>query len=212
MNRAFPHSFFCLLLLFLGSAPGLPQAPPALPPPAADTPKTVIESDYLELVTGTDQNVFLFEGNVRIGGTNLTAECDRMEVIASREVEADPGATFGDIGAIEKIIAMGSVVIRQAGRTAEAGRAEIFPREGKVILTENPRVTDEKGMVATGPRMVLNQGERRVVIEGEEGGENRERPTVSLPSLPDMGFDQNQPVAPVEADAEPEAETREAAP
>lgn len=203
MNRPLLLLLICILLAGWGSysVEGQTSSPGASPPP-----KTVIESDYLELVTGIDQNVFLFEGNVRVEGTNLTAACDRMEVIASREVEADPEATFGEIGAIEKIIALGSVVISQAGRTAEAGRAEIFPREGKVILTENPRVTDEKGMVATGPRMVLNQGERRVVIEGTEASDPNERPTVSLPSLPDLGFDQDQPINPREEPPNPDAE------
>ena len=209
MNRPFSLLLICTLLAGWGMSAVEAEAPS---PGASPAPKTVIESDYLELVTGTDQNVFLFEGNVRVEGTNLTAACDRMEVVASREVELDPEATFGEIGAIEKIIALGSVVISQAGRTAEAGRAEIFPREGKVILTENPRVTDEKGMVATGPRMVLNQGERRVVIEGTEASDPEERPTVSLPSLPNLGFDQNQPLATQEESPNPDSAEEPPAP
>ncbi len=179
MKRFF---FFLLPLLLLLAGPLCGQPDPT-------PPRTVIESDYLELITAAEQNRFLFEGNVRVGGTNLTAVCDRMEVLANRSPDSDSEATFGEIGAIETIIAIGNVVIEQAGRKAEAGRAEIYPREGKVILTENPKVTDEKGMVATGPRMLLFQGERRVVIEGTDSGSPEDRPTVSLPSLPDLGFD-----------------------
>lgn len=190
-----------ILLLTFFFWPGLLRADNDAP-----APRTVIESDHLELVTGSDENRFLFEGNVRIGGTNLTASCDRMEVLADRSPGSDPDATFGEIGAIQTIIAIGNVVIEQAGRKAEAGRAEIFPREGKVILTENPKVTDEKGMVATGPRMLLFQGERRVVIEGTESSTAEERPTVTLPSLPDLGFDEDQPEEESEA-GEPPVET-----
>lgn len=150
-------------------------------------PRTIIESDSLELVTSEAVNRFYFRGNVRVTAANMTARCQEMEVVASRTAESDPDATIGEIGAIDKILASGSVVIEQAGRRAEAGRAEIFPREGKVILTESPRVTDERGVVATGPRMILEQG-KRARIEGVEGQPDLERPRVILPtaSIPDL--------------------------
>jgi len=154
-------------------------------------PKTIIESESLELVSNPEQNFFLFEGNVRITGTNLSARCDRMEVISNRTPGSDPDATVGEVGSIEQITAIGNVVITQSGRVAEAGRAEIYPQDGKVILTEDPKVTDGRGMVATGPRMVLLEGERRVLIEGvnDEAQQDTARPTVTLPSIPDLGFD-----------------------
>lgn len=172
---------------------------------AADTtdPRTVIESDSLELVTDIRQNRFLFEGNVRVAATNLKATCDRMEVISNRTPDSDPDATLGEIGSIEKILAFGNVVITQSGRTAMAGKAEIYPRQGKVILTENPVVKDDRGMTVTGPRMVMLQGERRVLIEGSDGELVEGRPTVTLPSLPDLGFDREDPVAERETEGSP---------
>lgn len=191
-----PFLFSALILFTAASAGGLSPLPGVETEPedsdSMPLPKTVIESDHLELKTSAEENIFLFEGNVRVEGTNLTAVCDRMEVTASRTADSDPDAAFGQVGAITHIAALGNVVISQANRTAEAGRADIYPREGKVILTEKPRVTDERGMVATGTRMVLLQGERRVIIEGEDGEDvSGDRPRVTLPSLPDMGFDRD---------------------
>lgn len=172
--------------------PGLAAAPAA----GGSEPRTLILSDRLELVTSESANRFLFEGNVRVEGNNLEATCDRMEVLANRKAGSEPEATFGEIGSIESILATGRVRITQGGRRAEAGRAEIFPREGKVILTENPKVIDEKGMEATGTRMILLQGERKAVIEGAPEGGTKGRPRVVLPSIPDLGY-------PDGADADP---------
>ena len=157
---------------------------------STETPRTIIESDSLELVTSEAMNRFYFRGNVVVTAANMTARCEEMEVVASRTAQSDPDATIGEIGAIDRIFAIGSVVIEQAGRVAEAGRAEIYPREGKVILTESPKVTDERGVVATGPRMILEQG-KRARIEGLEDQPNLERPRVVLPtaSIPDLNVD-----------------------
>ncbi|MGJ3243443.1 MAG: LptA/OstA family protein [Opitutales bacterium] len=142
---------------------------------------TVITSERLEMTTNASRNAFVFEGDVRVEATNMTATCDRLEVLANRRPGSDPDAAIGQIGRIESIIATGHVVISQAGRTARAGRAEIFPQEGKVILTEAPRLVDERGVTATGQRMILEQGKKRALIEG--GGR------VILPEMPDLGFD-----------------------
>lgn len=165
-----------------------------------ENPRTIIESNSLELATDAKENRFLFSGDVRIRSTNLEAECDRMTVVSLRTPDSDPEATLAEIGSIASIYAEGNVVIRQAGRTATAGRAEIYPGEGRVVLTEDPVVRDERGMTVTGPRMVILQGERRVLIEGVDGALTEARPTVSLPSLPDLGFD---------ADPEPTESTGE---
>lgn len=182
-----------------------------------EAPKTIIESDALELVTSEGYNRFFFRGNVQVTATNMTASCEEMEVVASRTPESDPDATIGQIGAIQRIVAVGDVVIRQAGRTAEAGRAEIFPDEGRVVLTENPRVTDERGVVATGPRMILEEG-RRARIEGLEGQPGLERPRVVLPTatIPSLDVEDADAAGDAEAADNPpppsEAADPEAAP
>lgn len=142
---------------------------------------TIINSSTFQLIGHDDHNQLIFTGNVRIATPGLSATCDNMEVITSRDGEKE--ATIGSLGAAKKIIAMGKVHIVQAGREAKAGRAEIFPSEGKIVLTENPIVTDQEGTM-TGYRMTLFKGKRQALIEGEL----TKQVEITLPVTSDLGF------------------------
>lgn len=156
---------------------------------AAETPAaTVITSDRLEMISGKNENSFFFYGNVAVKGNNLDASCDEMEVISAR-AGTDTEGTIGEIGAISMIILKKNVVIEQAGRVARAGHAEIYPDQGKVILTDNPVVTDSEGVVS-GFRMELVQGERVARVYGKPDGSERAR--VTLPTMPDLGYEQDR--------------------
>jgi len=148
--------------------------------------ETVITSDELELVGGDSENRFYFTDNVKITGTNLVATCDYMEVIAARSGPTEK--TVGQMGAIQKIVMTGNVVIEQAGRIARAGRAEILPDEDKVVLTENPIVEDSQGTVE-GFRMELLKGDRKAKIFGDPNAADGGRTRVTLPGFKDLGFD-----------------------
>ena len=171
---------------------------------------TVIVSDHLQMRSTEEKNYFYFDQNVQVEATNLVVKSDRMEIIALRENEADdPDATVGEIGAIESIVATGNVEIYQAGRVAYAGRAEVLPREGKVVLSESPRVVDGETEIA-GWQIVLNKGERQVIVfpnPDEQAAEaDRERPTITLGggALPDLGFDEDEAVEEGEGEEEEE--------
>ena len=78
--------------------------------------------------------------------------------------------------------------IVQGDRAATCGRAEVFPREDKIELTEKPVVID-RGIDwrGAGRKITMFRGERRVVIEGSE---------FEGPEIRDLGFDPKQPAAP----------------
>ncbi len=157
---------------------------------------TVIVSDHLQMKSTEEKNYFYFEKNVQVEATNLIVKSDCLEVVALRENKVDdPDATIGEIGAIESIVAIGKVEIFQAGREAYAGRAVVLPKEGKVVLSESPRVVDGETEV-TGWQIVLNRGERQVTVtpNPDMQTEERERPTITLGggSLPDLGFDESE--------------------
>jgi hypothetical protein len=89
-------------------------------------------------------------------------------------------------------------VILQGDREARAGRAEVFPREDKVVLTEKPIVIDHGAdatvaggidhsadQVARGSKITMLRGDRRVRIEDSE---------FEGPAIKDLGFDKNQPL------------------
>lgn len=150
---------------------------------------TVITSDNLEMVSGSTVNRFFFTGSVKVSGNNLEATCDEMEVISLRIGEDTEEGTIGQIGSISRINLKGNVIISQAGREARAGHAEILPTEGRVILTENPVVTDAEGTVS-GYRMELVQGERVARVFGKPDGS--QRPRLTLPTMPDLGYESGE--------------------
>lgn len=176
-----------LLLPFALAAQDLPEgvtAPEPLDPGEAPR-RTIVDSESLTMQSLPDRNLFYFTGNVVVTGTNLRVLCDEMEVIANR-VREDAEAAIGEIGSIEKIVAMGNVRIFQAGREARAGRAEVLPETGKVVLTDNPIVIDSQAEV-TGWRITLEQGAKTALVEQDPSG--NQRPTVRLDALPDLGYD-----------------------
>lgn len=169
--------FVCLVVWAGGAAAAAPGAS-----------STVVTADRIELVGTETQNFFVYEGNVRVQGTNLSVSADRIEMTAGRRAGATEGA-IGELGAVELILALGNVVIHQEGREARAGRAEVLPREGKLVLTEDP-VVEVGGARVTGWRITLVQGEKRAFVEANPA-DRSQRPTVTADALPDMGFDQD---------------------
>jgi lipopolysaccharide export system protein LptA len=194
-----PRAPLLLALLFAALSPALPaQTPPPPPTPAPATPaappveETVITSDTLEMWT-TPEGVTqaILTGNVKASATNMRLACDRLELTATNI--GDKTATIGNFEKLQRLLATGNVNITQGEREAACGRAELLPREGLVILTENPVVTDHaNGSRATGDPIILRRGERRV--EGKNI-------SITFPPIRDLGFDKNQqpqpaPVAP----------------
>lgn len=157
-------------------------------------PETVISSDRLEMKNDGDKSFFLFSDNVKLTGNNLVVTCDRLEVHADRTGDLD--ANIGQLGGIQQILAIGNVSISQEGRVARAGRAEVLPGEDKIVLTENPIVTDTQGSVS-GESMTFYRGERRAIVASGASGPAR----VVLPAIPDLGFlDKEEEAAPETSD------------
>jgi lipopolysaccharide transport protein LptA len=151
-------------------------------------PPTVITSAKLEMDNDGNHAWFVFSGEVRLTGNNLVMTCDRLEIRASRVADLD--APIGQLGRIRRIIATGNVIIEQEGRRATAGRAEVLPLEDRIVVTENPVLTDNQGTVS-GERMVFLRGERRAIVEGGASGPAR----VTLPTLPNLGFPRDDSAA-----------------
>lgn len=166
----FPFLFLALVLLSQAA-------------PADENAKTEITSTSLEMTSTDEESRAVFTGNVEVTGTNLLLTCDRLEVVATRI--GDKTATIGKLERFKSLLATGSVRIVQGEREATCGRAEVYPREDRIVLTQNPTVIDHgSGSVAVGEPLVLYRGERRVT------GENIR---ITFPPLKDLGFDPNKP-------------------
>ncbi|MCB1120728.1 MAG: hypothetical protein KJT03_04215 [Verrucomicrobiae bacterium] len=156
---------------------------------------TVFTGDYLEMQSGDTLSEFHLLGNVAVVGTNLNLTGDELHITA--EKTGDKDATVTTMGKVTKIIAIGNVKIHQEGRTAQAGRAEFYPEEKKVLLTENPVVTDAQGTVS-GEEIEWFHGQRRAQVRG-----GVQRVVVKLDAMPDLGYDPDKP------ESEPEADEQE---
>ena len=157
--------------------------------------ETVIESGRLEFHSEEAVARFTFDGGVTVLATNLKVTCDRMLVTSQREGDAD--APIGKMGRIREILAIGNVIITQGERRASAGRAELRPIDGLIVLSEDPVLVDPQGVMA-GERITLYRGENRAYVE---------KPRLTLNQIPDLGPGTARESATPPAEAAPAAPT-----
>jgi lipopolysaccharide export system protein LptA len=130
-----------------------------------------------------DETRGIFSGNVVVSGTNMKLTCDRLEITAASI--GDKSMTIGTLEKFKHLLASGRVHIIQGDREARCGQAEVFPREDRVILKDNPMIIDHRSdWTCVGRELVMLRGERR--IQGE---------AVKFvgPAIKDLGVDKNAP-------------------
>lgn len=150
---------------------------------AASKKNTVITSDKQWLASAPDADRYYFEGDVRVDGTDMNAECGRIEVV----MKPSKGSKKKRI---TQIIMTDSVKLTQGLKEAECGRADIYADEEMIVLSQDPVVFNrEDNTRASGFKMVYNRGKGGISIEGSAPEQNElddeapKRPTLVLPSL-----------------------------
>lgn len=191
------RTILLLTALALGPwAAGLPaQAQPA---PAASAPvPTELRSEKLQMTSTDDETTAVATGNVILTGTNLRITCDQLTLVATRIGDKD--ATIGAVEKFKYILATGDVRIVQGDRESTSQRAEVFPREDKVVLSESPVIIDHSnGFAGAGEKITLFRGKREVFIDqprftgppvGDLGATAKPRPatTPATPPAPAAG-------------------------
>jgi lipopolysaccharide transport protein LptA len=160
---------------------------------AQTAPQTVIDSDSLEMTAGDDVNNFRFSGNVRAEGEEMTLTCDRLDVIAKRQAKGK--STIGKMNSVQSVVAEGNVRMEQAGRVATAGRAEVLPDKGLVILSDNPKIVDAKATVE-GWQIIYNSRDRMaqvlptpadMILPGQQ--KVRSRVTIAEEAVPKLDYE-----------------------
>ncbi len=154
---------------------------------------TELVCDHMDMWSVNDETHAICTGAVVLTGTNIKISCDRLEIIA--EGIGDKTATVPVLERFKYLLATSNVRIVQGEREATCGRAEVFPRDNKVVLTENPVVIDHGASSVThGTKITMLRGERRVLVEN---------PHATMPSIKDLGFDKSQPVTPPDGTPKP---------
>ncbi|MFT3782381.1 MAG: LptA/OstA family protein [Nibricoccus sp.] len=152
---------------------------------AAPVVPTEITGQKLEMwsnATGTEERA-IFTGNVTVTGTDMKLTCDRLEILAERL--GDKAATIGTFEKFKSLIAVGKVRIVQGDREANCGRAEVYPREDKIVLYEKPVVIDHSGpWTYTGDYLEMFRGQRRVI------GANYK---MTGPPMKNLSYDKDSP-------------------
>jgi lipopolysaccharide export system protein LptA len=186
MNRFPLHVSLLLALLstpFAHAADTKPATAPVVP--------TVITSTKMEMWSTDTETRSVFQQNVVVTGSNIKITCDKLDVTATKLDDIkNKDASIPTVEKFKTLVATGNVHIIQGDREVTCGRAEVFPGEDRVVLTEKPVVIDSAGpYVATGDRIVLLRGERRLF------GDNIK---LQGPPIRDLGFEKDKPVqAPV---------------
>jgi lipopolysaccharide export system protein LptA len=163
---------FCIFLLGSRALLGAEMAPQP----------TTLTCEHMDMWSEGEETKAICTGKVTLTGTNLLIVCDRLELIATR-VGKDSGAV-PDLDKFRYLLATGNVSITQGSRVATCGRAEVFPKEEKVVLTEDPVVTDKAiEMVSAGDRITMLRGQERVVVDN---------PKVTGPPIKDLGFEKKK--------------------
>lgn len=134
--------------------------------PAKETP-TELVSDQLEMTSTDDETTAVATGNVILTGTNLRITCDRLTTVAIRlDAKENKGDTIPAEQKFKYILATGNVRIVQGDRESTSQKAEVFPRDDKVVLSEDPVIIDHSnGFVAAGEKITLFRGKREVFVE-----------------------------------------------
>jgi lipopolysaccharide export system protein LptA len=160
------HRLACLLTLLLSPAVALAQgAEVPFGGFTHDSSQPVeITADALELDQAAGTAIFI--GEVRVGQGELRMSADRIEVFYARadSAEGPQGAGGGDAsGAVQRMVATGSVTLSNGAEAAEAERATyevasgIVEMEGSVLLTQGRNALSSERL-----RIDLNTGTGRL--------------------------------------------------
>lgn len=177
-------NFRFLALLGVVIVPALLRAQTPVPDQS-----TELVCDHMDMWSVEAETHAICTGAVVLTGTNLKITCERLEIIA--EDIGDKTSTLPVLEHFKYLLATTNVRIVQGDREATCGRAEVLPRDDKVILTEDPVVIDHAaGVTSAGEKITMFRGQQRVEVD---------KPHSTFPAIKDLGFDKNKAPSPDDA-------------
>ncbi|MDK9717995.1 MAG: lipopolysaccharide transport periplasmic protein LptA [Trichlorobacter sp.] len=151
------RTLLLLLVCLLGVVPVLAAPQPAAGPSAKrDRSSKPINVKADELKADNKGKTAIFTGRVVARQEDVTIYSDKLIIYYGEKDDQ-----------VEKIEAVGSVRILQTNRVGTGGHALYESKEGKITLTINPKVTQEKDSV-TGKVIVYYLDEDRSVVTSGE--------------------------------------------
>lgn len=152
----------CALVLLLAAAAAAAEAPRQ--PDLISKEPIRITAD--SLTADTANRTAEFSGHVEAVQGATVIRSDRL-IIRYRAGRAAEGSSAAPEGAIERIEAIGSVVIEMGNRVARSQRAVYEADDGTLVLTGPDTNVREGGNTIQGSRITLYRAEDRIKVEGE---------------------------------------------
>lgn len=172
-----------------------------------------------------DENIIRLEKNVRYEDATILMTCDELEVHSRRlkseniseNTKEEPKAE------ILKVVAAGNVEAEQEGRILNCGKAEIFPQEERIELTEHPRINvPAENFALAGARCEIFSQKKEINVYGDaktrvttsfsgkaKSGENTENTTLVGKQLKIYPDDENPKFTTFELDGNVEIDSPE---
>ena len=153
--------------------------------------RTLITGDRLTVFNAENENVISLFGNVSAADGNIKIGADTLAVTTeptlgnALDAAADAGGTArrNEFSKIRVIAAAGNVRAEYSGRVLTCGRADVFPQENLILLTEAPQiVSEEEDATLSGDRAEVRLDRDEIAVFGAEGdAPERRRVFASLP-------------------------------
>jgi lipopolysaccharide export system protein LptA len=154
----------------VGSAPSA-DAPASAPAPAAekaqaqkagaaaagfdsDAPIT-IKSDVLDVFEEGGQRRFVFAGNVRAKQADLAIRSEKLEAFYP------PGGSQPD-----RIVAIGSVTMKQAGRSARCSQATFYRKDDRIVCIGDVAEVEQGCDIVRGREIVFHTASQLLKVNG----------------------------------------------
>lgn len=155
---------------------------------AALSSETIALADTILMEEITEGNRFYFSGGVEVLSGAIQLNSDELTLLtAEADAAAATKADDLELGSVESMVAEGVVRVRKSDQLATAERVEFFPVEQRAWLTGSPRIVSGEAIV-DGERMNLKANGADIF------GSSESPVVVSLPEMPDLGFDPSKEV------------------
>lgn len=109
-----------------------------------------------------------FSGNVRATRADTVIVSDMLTIHFNDE-EGIAADSDGNADSIEKLVAVGNVVIDHENMNATCEKATYTASDGLLVLTGKNVVVKEDGGAITGEKVVFNQETGEITVTGETG-------------------------------------------
>jgi lipopolysaccharide export system protein LptA len=108
-----------------------------------------------------------YEGGVIAKGTDFTATCQTLDAYLRARGETQANPAKAGSGQLDRIVALGNVLIRQPNRRAEAQKLVYTTSDDKFVLTGGPpSIFDAEQGKITGVSLTFFRRDDRVLVEG----------------------------------------------